>query len=1252
MAPPPDGASRPAAKRDRASGGAGARVPQAPSLGGDARAGEPTAVAGAALATRWPGVRGQLISRDLAGTASPSPLRGVRGQLISRDLAGTASPSPLRGKEAADCLRCGPLGMLALGSLSGDNVQGAFDDRPRCEKVLPSARVNSHTAALPSPAPDSVLSASLSHAVGRPRCEKVLPSARVNSHTAALPSPAPDSVLSASLSHAVGRCAPPSEAGVTAAAFSDSYGGCEVRHHHYSRRRRTHSGRRAAADDEGATSGSHGATETNGARPPVPATAPSHPSPFVTQVRQHTCRRPRSSSDSTKERHSREAQRGDGTRQVLDASQASSPASCPVAGRCPAVRAPPSVLLPRQGTVGETGGDRGTSEDESGAVRNRWRGTCPEMTELAEPRLPLATPSEGAVRCDGSGGGCAAAVAVESPPPLPPAAWRVCGGACCLDPSRCRSHRHSMSSGADAHGVALQAASTEGNVARKARALVAPARGFGEREEPLGALSPRDGAARAVEVDGARRGAAPPVDGARRGAAPPPQRRARGLWRREVCVACGAAGETAVPSSPLLVVTHSPRRSAAQEETECDSGHSPPSRRGDGRTAESPFEGGVNFVRWVPSCVGGEADLSGASLAPPPVRSTSTTSASGTVGNAGGCEAPRVVAVPLVALPHRTPPREAVAPAVLAEVAQGCASAALEPGATRVGAEACRGAAAWSRPRVRLTVIASMEQERTAGEGFLASSGGARRAGIAAVLEHARAPHSISSARYAQPAEGAVVSALGAAAMKSCATMAELDGAEDDREVQRPARPWRPGTLLDFFRHDVCQRSTLHDCECRWCADAASRCVQTPQSPRATRRPAATCPHNDSRDRVAPMEASLLASSAPLALEARADVDGSARQVRSAATRRAGAASDGVGGGVLSSPPLTPGYAAVCGPRMLATRVLEAREALLGTIGAAAAATATDVYPSGPPGAPSPHGGSRAMPAVGAAVAAAGSIIGGVPSRSLSSLPSAPRAHVVVTERSTNAGVMPAATVDAAPRGLCLSGSPDAAEPRRHRTALPQQPARGRRHLHKPEDLPAGTPPCPVARCIPFGFAAGSLGRAACAQAVPPSPDGRMRGCHPRTASPAAGASAPVPGTHCQTEGCHQRAGRQLYHPAAEERRSATAWVHISPIVARAAAASVAAPLERRTDMAAFCRRNIAPSSALPARERGPASGCARHQRGAAGRGRRMPARAMARMPRARCASHRYWPGSGSFRRRRFAVATFACKRTIALRWR
>ncbi|KAG5501677.1 hypothetical protein JIQ42_05528 [Leishmania sp. Namibia] len=1093
MAPPPDGASRPAAKRDRASGGAGARGPQASPLGGHARAGEPTAVDGAALATRWP---------------------GVRGQLISRDLAGAESPSPLRGKEAADCLRCGSLGILALGSLSGDDVQGAFDDRPRRERVLPPARVNSHTAALPSPAPDSVLSAPLSHAVG--------------------------------------RRASPSEACVTAAAFSDSDGRGEARRHHYSRRRWTDSGRRAVDDDEGATSGSHGATETNGARPLVPATAPSHPSSFVTQAWQHTCRRPRSSSDSAKERHSREAQRGDRTRQALDASQASSPASSPVAARCPAVRVPPSVPLPRQGTVGETGGDRGTSEDESGAVRNRWRGTGPEMTELAVPRLLLATPTEGAVRCGGSGGGGAAAVAVESPPPLPPAAWRVGGGACCLDPSRCRSQRHSMSSAADAHGVALQAASTEADVARKARALVSPARGLGEHEEPPGALSLRDGAARALEVDGARRGAAPP-----------PQRRARDLWRREVCVACGAAGETAVPSSPLPVVTHSPRRSAAQQGTECDSGHSPPSRRGAGRTAESPFKGGVNFVRWVPSCVGGEADLSGASLAPPPVRSTSTTSASGTVGNTGGREAPRVVAVPLVALPHRTPPREAVAPAVLAEVAQGCASAALEPGAKRVGAEACRGAAAWSRPRVRLTVIASMEQERTAGDGFLASSGGARRAGIAAVLEHAHAPRSISSARHAQPAEGAVVSALGAAVMKSCATMAELDGAEDDREVQRAARPWRPGTLLDFVRHDVCQRSTLHDCECRWCADAASRCVQKPQSPRATQRPAATCPHDESRGRVAPTGASLLASSVSLALEARADVCGSAHQVRSAATRRAGAASDGVRGGLLSSSPLTPGYAAVCGPRMLATRVLEAREALLGTIGAAAVATATGVYPSGPPGAPSPHGGSRAMPAVGAAVAAAASTIGGVPSRSLSSLPSPPRARVVLTERSTNAGVMPAATADAAPRGLCLSGSPDAEEPRRHRTALLQQPARGRRHLHRPEDLPVGTPPCPVARRIPFGFAAGSLGRAASAQAVPPSPDGRLRGCHPRTASPAAGASAPVPGTHCQAEGCHQRAGRQLDHAAAEERRSATAWVHISPIVARAAAASVAAPLER-----------------------------------------------------------------------------------------
>ncbi|KAG5501663.1 hypothetical protein JIQ42_05514 [Leishmania sp. Namibia] len=269
MAPPPDGASRPAAKRDRASGGAGARGPQASPLGGHARAGEPTAVDGAALATRWP---------------------GVRGQLISRDLAGAESPSPLRGKEAADCLRCGSLGILALGSLSGDDVQGAFDDRPRRERVLPPARVNSHTAALPSPAPDSVLSAPLSHAVGR----------RASPSEACVTAAA----LSAPLSHAVGRRASPSEACVTAAAFSDSDGRGEARRHHYSRRRWTDSGRRAVDDDEGATSGSHGATETNGARPLVPATAPSHPSSFVTQAWQHTCRRPRSSSDSAKERHS------------------------------------------------------------------------------------------------------------------------------------------------------------------------------------------------------------------------------------------------------------------------------------------------------------------------------------------------------------------------------------------------------------------------------------------------------------------------------------------------------------------------------------------------------------------------------------------------------------------------------------------------------------------------------------------------------------------------------------------------------------------------------------------------------------------------------------------------------------------------------------------------------------------------------------------------------------------------------------
>ncbi|TPP47011.1 hypothetical protein CGC21_2405 [Leishmania donovani] len=1114
----------------------GVRGPRTSSLEAQARASEPTAVAAAAPVTRWPERQEQVIPRAFARTESPSPLRrAAQTELATGNAERNAATEASPDTEVSGA-RCGPLRKLALLSFCSDGGQEVMDHRPRSERALRLARV-SNTVTLSSPPAFSSTPTSAVPLPGSPPLSSASSaSVPMQQQRLRLPSHSPESVSSASLSRAVVRRESLSGASVTAATSSDSYDRGEVHDHHCSRRQRSDSRYRAIGDvddDDGTTSSSPGLTETNGARPPSHAPAPLHPSSFLTQALPHACRSSQSSSDSAKD-------------------------------------APPSAQLPPRRTVEETRRDSSSDGDGSGAARRIPRhGTCPVMTEVAELQLPLATPTEAAVGCGGSG---AAAVAGESPPPLPPAPWVAGDGASSLHPSRRGNDRHSKSSATGAHGVVLQAAASEADMANEARAGDDVARASRERRELPATASLRDGVAAALELDGARRGAAPPTDAPRHvKPPPPPQRRALDRWRSQASLVGGRAADTAALSSSLRVVTPSSRGSAAGQVTECDDGHPSQSARECGETGKRPFRGGVNVARWVRGTVGWEAGLSGASLIPPPARkaaearvcapptnfgSASTTNASGAAGNFCGSELLRVLAAPLAPLPHRTPPREAVAPSVLAEVTQSCASAALVS-----GRQAYQGVAAlsWtlsSRSRVRLTVITSSAQERrankaegesavggaaqvdprdrssgarwreagSADEAFLVRSGDARRGEMAAVPQHAHPLRSSSSGQRASRRGLAAVLAQRAAAMCSSASSAVVDGADEDEEMRIVARTWRPATCLEFVRDDARRRSTGDDCQSSWGAAGAHRWGQGPHHSRATQRSAAV-------------------AGAPSGAEATSDVGASARQACSAATWRAGAASNGVGGGVLSSATLVPGYAAVYSPCMLATRVLEARKALLGT--------------------PAPLSPLQQRASV-------------LPDRLVHYLCIA-AAYIDLKERNADDGVVPAAAPDAAPWSLYLSGSPDAEESMRHRAALPRQLTRGQQHLHEQPELPADKSPYPVARRIPFGLAAGTLAGATSAQAVLPSPDERLRSCHSRTASPAEDASASVPGAHLHAEGGYQRARRLPCHTPAEEQHSVTASAPSSPIVAQSAAAAAAAPLGR---MPTTLSPTTAPSSA------------------------------------------------------------------------
>nr|CAJ2473369.1 unnamed protein product [Leishmania braziliensis] len=1146
-------ASRAAGERGCTDDAVGARAPRAAPLEADARASAPAAVATAAPATRSP-ERQQANSRTFVHTESLSPLRRAEHTVraprnTERDVAAEAPPD---AEVLGAC--CGPLGMLALELLPGGGGQEVLGNRPRAERALQLARVSHTTATLASP---PALSPTPTSAEPLPR-----PPPLSSASTAAAPERQPrlrvpsqplESANSASPSRPVAWRGACSRASATTATPSDSYDRGESCRRHYSRRHGSDSRHRAVGgveDGDSARSSSPGLTETNGARPPSQAPAPRHPPSFSLLTTRHACHRLPSSSGSAEGGRPGEAQRADETRQPLDSSQTSSPAPSPLASRSPSARAPPSVPPPPQRSVEETRGGSSSDKGEGG--------TGPAMTELAEWRPPLATPGERAVSCGGSDG--ATAIAGESPPPLPLAPWRAGDGASSLDPGRCGSHPHSKSRATDAHGVARQPSASDPDVASETRAGDREVWTSRECHESPAAVSLRDGAAAALGVDGAHRGVASSADRSAHTQTWPAQGRALDRWRSHASLVGGAAAETAALSSSSAAVTPSPQRPATKLLAECDDGHPPQSRRGDGRTAKSPLKGGVDAVRWVLSSAGAEDDLSEASLAPPSVRkasgartrapptslrSASTTGISGTAGSAS----PRVVAS-----------------AGLAETTQSWASAVHVPGARRASAQACQRVAALSssRSRVRLTVITSPAPERrgnraerefdvggavqvgprgrcsgarwraegSTGEGFRARNGGARGFGIAAVLQGVHPLRSSSSGPHASHPGLAAVLAPRAVVMCRPGSSAEVDGADGGEETGAVARTWRPATSLGFVCDGVRRRSPRDDCR-------SAAAAQRLRHPRALQKPAAAAgalcarpdaqpaghSHGDSHDHVLPMESSPLVSVVSLAVEAASRVCASAHRARSAATRWAGVASNGVGGGLLPSSALAPGYAAVYSPRMLATAVLEAREALLGTAGAAAVATAAGACPSGPPTALlPPHCGSRAMPAVGATVAAVASTSGCVSSRSLSSLRSPPHLRVDLTERSADVCAMPAsATADAAPWSLYLSGSPDAGEPMRHRAAPLQQP------LHRQQDLPVDTFPCPVARRIPFGFATGTL-----AGAVSPPHDGRVPSCR----------------------------------PPAEEQRCTTASEHSNPTVARAAAPATAASTAPRATSA------------------------------------------------------------------------------------
>ncbi|KPA85676.1 5'a2rel-related protein [Leptomonas pyrrhocoris] len=135
------------------------------------------------------------------------------------------------------------------------------------------------------------------------------------------------------------------------------------------------------------------------------------------------------------------------------------------------------------------------------------------------------------------------------------------------------------------------------------------------------------------------------------------------------------------------------------------------------------YKGGVDFVRWVPTSLQRDADLSGASLTPPRRGPGEARAADANALSSSEGAAARVVAVPLVPSPHRKPNRNATTAAVLAEVAQRRNSASLVSGGVRWTPQEAAAAPLSTtssppetsdRQRIRLSTITSPQLTRDA----------------------------------------------------------------------------------------------------------------------------------------------------------------------------------------------------------------------------------------------------------------------------------------------------------------------------------------------------------------------------------------------------------------------------------------------------------------------------------------------------------------------------------------------------------
>ncbi|KAG5504949.1 hypothetical protein JKF63_04396 [Porcisia hertigi] len=579
-----------------------------------------------------------------------------------------------------------------------------------------------------------------------------------------------------------------------------------------------------------------------------------------------------------------------------------------------------------------------------------------------------------------------------------------------------------------------------------------------------------------------------------------------------------------------------------------------------------------------------------------------------TVERFGSGESPRVVAAPLVARPYRAPPHEMATSSVPAEVVKGCAVKARVPeakgrSAQAISREAVLVSTLSPRVHMRLSMITSPRNARvlssaervlamggasqidwpdrssdtpkckdgSTGGGFRLRSGDMHRIDSAAAVQQADLLQGSSNEQRASRSRLVAVLAPRDVCKSSSANREEGGDAGDDQKARKKACLWRTVTLHDLVcGDDVTVHDTPNDPQCTGGASVASRPGQGPRhsqtySPTLQNstvivdalsvRPQ-TGPTNDFRDfhdRALSIQASPLVPSVSSTVAIASDVGLRAHQAHNVVTRRSDVASTD-GGGSLFHSALEPGYAAVYSPCIRATRVLETREAILKSDRAVAVNKGPTFSPPGSPSALPLHYDTRTAPVATAATATAAAGVVVAPSSSdvvwsrfRSSLQSPLHLYVDLTERNANEGVLPAASADIAPLSLCLSGSPCSEAPRRHSAALFHPHGRGLEDLHERPAFPIPTSPHPVARRIPFGFAAGALSNKKLAPTASTSPEAESR--------------APVLGrTPKHPQSGDQYARKTPLRTPDDPPRSTTASPHDGSIKARAVAAPVDAP--------------------------------------------------------------------------------------------